>query len=262
MEREVDKTAQYQKFIYYNIMALDLNGNKLFSTSIGPKGEVIKQIPTDGLVVNLDGGNKNSYGGSGATWTDLTGNGNNSTLVNGPSYSSDNGGTLLFDGVNDYTTFSSSQLSPGAGGFTWNWWVKLNNLSNFSILFSGTGSNTGYGVVYLNPTSGGLGYYATGNRILDNNTSFGTNWWYITFTGNGGANGSRNLKLYRNAVQAGSTYTADYSFSSSTPNIGANHDSYAELMRGYISNATYYNRALSTTEILQNYNVQKGRFGL
>jgi hypothetical protein len=243
-------------------MPLDLNGNKLFSTSIGPKGEVIRQISTDGLVLHLDVGNKNSYGGSGTTWTDLSGNGNNSTLVNGPSYSSDNGGAFLFDGTNDYTTFSTSQLSPGAGAFTWNWWVKLNNLSNFSILFSGTGSNTGYGVVYLNPTSGGLGYYATGNRILDNNTSFGTNWWYITFTGNGGANGSRNLKLYRNAVQAGSTYTADYSFSSSTPNIGANHDSYAELMRGYIATATYYNRVLSESEISQNYNIQKGRFGL
>jgi hypothetical protein len=221
-----------------------------------------KNIITRGLVLHLDASALESYPGSGTSWFDISGNVNNSTLVNGPTYSSDNGGALLFDGTNDYTTFSTSQLSPGAGAFTWNWWVKLNNLSNFSILFSGTGSNTGYGVVYLNPTSGGLGYYALGNRISDNNASFGTNWWYVTFVGNGGSNGSRNLKLYRNAVQAGSTYTADYSFSSTTPNIGANHDSYAELMRGYVSNATYYNRALSEAEITQNYNVQKSRFGL
>lgn len=243
-------------------MPLDLNGNKLYNNSIGPVGEVVKSIVTDGLVINLDAGNKNSYGGSGATWTDLSGNGNNSTLVNGPTYDSGNGGSLLFDGTNDYATFSSGQISPGTGGFTWNFWVKLNNLANFSILFSGFGSNTGYGVVYLNPTSRGLGYYATGYRIQDDNTSFGTNWWYITFIGNGGANGSRTLKLYRNAAQAGSTYTFDYNFINSAPNIGANHDSYAELMRGYISNATYYNRALSESEILQNYSIQKGRFGL
>jgi hypothetical protein len=221
-----------------------------------------KNITRTGLVLQLDASTPESYPGSGTSWFDIAKNTNHSTLMNGPAYDNGNGGSLLFDGTNDYTTFSSGQLSPGTGAFTWNWWVKLNNLSNFSILFSGTGSNTGYGVVYLNPTSLGLGYYATGYRIQDNNTSFGTNWWYITFTGNGGANGSRNLKLYRNAVQAGSTYTADYSFSSSTPNIGANHDSYAELMRGYIATATYYNRALSESEISQNYNIQKARFGL
>jgi hypothetical protein len=241
-------------------MPLNIDGNVVTNT-------VAKSIQTTnivrrGLVVHLDAASNSSYPGTGTGWYDLTGNLNNCTLVNGPSYSSDNGGTLLFDGSNDYATFSTNQLSPGTGAFTWNWWVKLTNLSNFSILFSGTGSNTGYGVVYLNPTSGGLGYYATANRILDNNTSFGSNWWYITFIGNGNVNGSRTLRLYRNAVQAGSTYTADYNFSSSTPNIGANHDSYAELMRGYVSNATYYNRALSESEILQNYNIQKSRFGL
>jgi hypothetical protein len=241
-------------------MGFDIGGY-VFNSSMA-SNQVANQIITKDLVLYLDAGNINSYIGSGSTWTDLSGNGNNSTLVNGPSYSSDNGGVLLFDGVNDYATFSSSKISPGTGGFTWNWWVKLTTLLSSSILFSGTGSNTGYGVVYLDPTSGGLGYYALGNRISDNNRSFSTSWWYITFTGNGGSNGSRNLKLYRNGVQAGSTYTADYSFSSTTPNIGANHDSYAELMRGYISNATYYNRALSTTEILQNYNIQKSRFGL
>jgi hypothetical protein len=203
-------------------MPFDIGGY-VFNSSMA-SNQIVNQIITKDLVLYLDAGNTNSYSGSGATWTDLSGNGNNSTLVNGPSYSSDNGGVLLFDGVNDYATFSTSQLSPGTGAFTWNWWVKLTTLLNSSIVFSGTGSNTGYGCVYLDPTSGGLGYYAAGNRISDNNRSFSTSWWYITFTGNGGANGSRNLKLYRNAAQAGSTYTADYSFSSSTPNIGANHD--------------------------------------
>ena len=66
-------------------MGLDLNGNKLYSTSIGPKGEVIKQISTDGLVLHLDAQNKNSYGGSGNIWTDLIGN-YNSTMYNSPTY--------------------------------------------------------------------------------------------------------------------------------------------------------------------------------
>jgi hypothetical protein len=221
----------------------------------------IKSV-TDNLVLSLDAANIKSYIGSGTTWNDLSGNNNNGTLINGPTFNSANGGSIVFDGSNDYATLSSSQIANGTGAFTWNFWIKLNDISNFSIIFSGAGSNTNYGVVYANPSSSGLGYYALGNLISDNNTAFGSNWWFVTFTGNGGANGSRNLKLYRNGVQAGSTYTTDYNFTASTPNIGANHSSYSELMRGNISNITYYNRALTASEVLQNYNSNKSRFGL
>ena len=220
------------------------------------------RINTNGLVLCLDAANRKSYPTTGTTWTDLSGNGNNGTLVNGVGYVGTNGGALSFDGVDDYVTLSSSQLAPGTGAFTWNFWIKLNAVSNLSIIFSGTGSNSSYGVIFANSAGYGLGYYAGGYAITDNNTSFGSNWWYASFIGNGGANGSRNLKLYRNAVQAGSTYTFDYNFTSSTPNIGANHSSYAEVMRGPISNVTYYNRALSAAEIKQNYDVLKGRYGL
>jgi hypothetical protein len=193
--------------------------------------------------------------------TDLIGT-INGTFVNSPTYSSANGGSIVFDGTNDYVTLSSSQLAPATGAFTWNFWIKLNDLSNASIIFSGTGSNTNYGVVFANPSSNGLGYYALGYAIIDNNTAFGSSWWYVTFTGNGGANGSRNLKLYRNGVQAGSTYTVDYNFASSTPIIGANHSSFAELMRGNISNVSYYNRELTAAEISQNFNALRSRFSI
>jgi hypothetical protein len=196
------------------------------------------------------------------TWSDLTTNNISGSLINGTTFDSRNGGSLLFDGSNDYVTLSNSRLAPGTGAFTWNFWAKLNNLSNFSILFSGAGSNSSYGVIAMNPGSFGLSYYAGAYRITDNNTNFGTNWWYISFVGNGAANGSRNLKLYRNAVQAGSTYTNDYNFTATTPIIGANHSSFSELMRGYVSNVTYYNRELSTQEIQQNFNAMRWRFGI
>jgi hypothetical protein len=221
-------------------------------------------INESGLVLCLDAANRKSYPGSGTTWTDLSGRGNNGTLVNGVGYVGTNGGALSFDGVNDYVTLSSSQIAPGTGAFTWNFWVKLNNLINFSILFSGKGSNTDYGAIFMDPRSGqaGLGYYALGTRISDNNTSFGSNWWCITFVGSGGADGSRNLKLYRNTIQAGSIFTANYNFTSTTPIIGANHSSFAELMRGNISNVSYYNRALSASEISQNFLAMRARFGI
>jgi hypothetical protein len=233
---------------------------KTVETYTGTRWEYMPDIVRTGLVLNLDAGEPSSYSGSGTTWTDLSGGGNNGTLVNGVGYTSSNGGALVFDGSNDYVTLSSSQIARGTGAFTWNFWAKLNDLTNFSILFSGAGSNTDYGVVYMNPSSSGLGYYALGNRISDNNTSFGSSWWFISFVGNGGANGSRNLKLYRNGSQAGSTYTFDYNFTATTPNIGANHSLYSELMRGNISNVTYYNRELSASEVQQNYNALRGRF--
>jgi formylglycine-generating enzyme required for sulfatase activity len=240
------------------------NADNTRSADAGGRGvrTISSGIVTDGLLLWLDAGISPSYPGSGTTWTDISGNRNNGTLTNGPTYNNSNGGSIGFDGVDDYVTLNSPQIAPGTGAFTWNFWVKINNLSNFSILFSGTGSNTGYGVIALNPVSTGLVYYANGIAIIDNNTSFGNNWWFISFVGNGGPSGSRTLKLFRNSSQAGSTYTADYNFTSNTPNIGANHSSYAELMRGFISNVTYYNRALSSAEILQNFNAQKALFGL
>ena len=66
------------------------------------------EVVEDGLVLALDAGNTKSYPGSGTTWTDLSGNGNNGTLTNGPTYSSSNGGSIVFDGVNDFVDISNS----------------------------------------------------------------------------------------------------------------------------------------------------------
>jgi hypothetical protein len=220
------------------------------------------RVVVEGLVLALDAANTKSYPGSGTTWTDLSGNGNNGTLTNGPTYSSANGGSIVFDGVNDYVTLSSSQIAPGTGAFTWNFWIKLNDLTTYSIIFSGTGSNSDYGVILANyPVGYGLAYYANGLQIIDSPRSFAS-WCYVTFVGNGGADGSRNVKLYGNTIQVGSTYNINYNFTSTTPIIGANHSSFAELMRGNVSNVSYYNRALSAAEVSQNYNALKSRFGL
>ena len=106
-----------------------------------------------------------------------------------------------------------------------------------------------------------MAYYANGLQIIDSPRSFAS-WRYVTFVGNGGADGSRNVKLYGNTIQVGSTYNINYNFTSTTPIIGANHSSFAELMRGNVSNVSYYNRALTAAEVSQNYNALKSRFGL
>jgi len=81
------------------------------------------RIITDGLVLCLDAGNPKSYPGSGTTWTDLSGNGNNGTLTNGPTYNSGNLGSLVFDGVNDYVNLGDLDLPAP---FTLSIWFKGN----------------------------------------------------------------------------------------------------------------------------------------
>jgi len=69
-------------------------------------------IVMNGLVLCLDAGNTKSYPGSGTTWIDLSGNSNTGTLTNGPTYSSENGGSLVFDGIDDYVTTSLGTHTP------------------------------------------------------------------------------------------------------------------------------------------------------
>jgi uncharacterized delta-60 repeat protein len=78
------------------------------------------QISLNGLVLCLDAANSKSYPGSGTTWTDLSGNGNNGTLTNGPTFDSDNLGSLVFDGVDDYSELTSNYTL--SAGWTLSFW--------------------------------------------------------------------------------------------------------------------------------------------
>ena len=85
------------------------------------------RIVTDGLALCLDAGNTKSYSGSGTTWNDLSGNGNTGTLTNGPTYSSDNGGSIFFDGTNDYVSLVDNLGDPQQ--FTIEFWAYPTQLN-------------------------------------------------------------------------------------------------------------------------------------
>src|SRR6056300_382098 len=68
-------------------------------------------IVTDGLVLNLDAARKDSYNRTGTTWNDISGNGNNGTLTNGPTFDSEDYGSIVFDGVDDYVTVSATPIN-------------------------------------------------------------------------------------------------------------------------------------------------------
>jgi len=91
-------------------------------------------VVTNGLVLALDAGISRSYSGIGTTWTDLSGNGKNATLINGPTYSSANGGSIVFDGSNDYAEISNASTLGGfTGDFSIEFWFKGGNQGSFDV---------------------------------------------------------------------------------------------------------------------------------
>jgi hypothetical protein len=223
-------------------------------------------IVTNGLVLNLDAANIKSYPGSGTTWTDLSGNGNNGTLtpgVSGLTFSRDGGGSLVFDGTNDYVSIPSFNF--GSNAFTISYWLyKLDR--TYKYIQDLGGNNTG--AISLGPGTGGqltanasINVYG-GSKILSIGTELGSSWYpinqffEITIT----RNGSVSL-LYLNGSLI-YTDTALGNFGGiSTSKIG-DYGGGGLNFNGRISNTKFYNRVLSSTEVQQNYNALKSRFNL
>jgi hypothetical protein len=216
----------------------------------------------DGLILCLDASDKNSYPGSGTTWTDVAGT-NNGTLTNGPTFNSANGGSIVFDGTNDYVGCGTS--TPPSGNisiFTWIYPTYFN--STWNILITKWFNPTGTDFHYALKSNGGNGtnirqnLYTTSNSDIYGNYVFSLNNWYnVGFTlVNGGT-----LTFYVNGNTDGTSNTVSRTTQSSTLQIGDDRGTYYSLS-GSLSSVKIYNRALSQSEVLQNYNAQKSRFGL
>jgi hypothetical protein len=213
------------------------------------------EIVEDGLVLCLDAANPKSYPGTGTTWFDLSGSGNNGTLVNGPVYSSANGGVIEFDGADDYVSLPNSLgYTTSVSAFAW---IKTDGSPSggFHIVFGGQQLEISI------PTSGELRTGVTTNARYVNNLGSGLvdgNWHQIGFTFSG-----TTKTAYIDSVSVGTQTTAGTltsSFSSRT--MGRFGSSTAYEMNGFISDAKIYNRALTANEIQQNFNATKPRYGV
>lgn len=223
-------------------------------------------IVRSGLVLNLDAGNYASYPTAGTTWYDISGNVLDATLLNGPTYSTSNGGTLVFDGTNDNAEIPYNTLMDPTVGLTLEAWVNPTDIaytrymelfrkevSNGRILFSfqefgtilsfGTDTtNNGYSEMDINISS----------------TNYNNQWVHIVATYSSGYKA-----IYRNASVIGST-------TSITGNLVQGNASYfigsignaSEFFYGKYAIFRLYNRALTSTEITQNFNADKARYGL
>ncbi|MBC7869080.1 prepilin-type N-terminal cleavage/methylation domain-containing protein [Candidatus Saccharibacteria bacterium] len=207
-----------------------------------------------GLILDLDAGNPASYPGTGTTWTDLSGSGNNGTLMNGVAYSAANGGALSFDGTDDYV-----QL-PGTGStssFTIGVWFKslgdsLVNAKGYNTLIGSGGANR---LLYSLVGTSMLAQMGRGNH----NASIllpGSTWGYVIYSYDGSTasstwfiNGAQNTSL-------------SGSITLNQPVKIGSYDTFNYMMNGLISSVRVYNRELSAAEANQNFNTLRGRYGI
>jgi len=215
------------------------------------------KIVTDGLVLALDAGNTKSYTSGSTTWYDKSGNTNNGTLTNGPTFSSANGGSIVFDGTNDFVLASSVQNLPNLNAnFTINVFTKPTVASYGNIIVLADSGYSNECQLILNINTILVSKY--GGTSLITGGSISLNIWYnITYVQN-----SNVGFLYLNGSLLQSNSITPQTPSISNVILGSYNTSGPQPYGGYISTTQIYNRALSASEIQQNFNALRGRYGI
>ena len=184
----------------------------------GPK------IVTNGLVLYLDAANKKSYPGTGTTWTDLSGLGNNGTLTNGPTFNSANGGSIVFDGVDDYVSVANnSSLNASTQTVSVWYYAQTISLSRSATILGKhdtAGSYNGYNFFSTN-------YFdikgSTGSAVMLGAGTYKAQTWFnlvLTFTIGGSMTG------YLIGLQFGPTSIPSFTMSTNVLTIGRSLDTF------------------------------------
>jgi len=233
------------------------------------------RLVTDNLVLCLDAADRNSYPGSGTTWTDLSGRGNTGTLVNGVGYSGDNLGSLVFDGVNDYVSVPSTNglYLAGTSSVTVSCWARSNNLTNKLqnlVMWEDLANSDNVEPIRLvinsnndNPQFGVVNNSGTGTTAEGIITTLQSTYYNLVGTYNGST-----VSIYVNgSLSNQGSLTGNFRIPTSGTSakwiIGRGEVNRNDrLLNGNISQVSIYNRALTSAEISQNYRATKSRFGL
>jgi hypothetical protein len=236
-----------------------------------------ENIVKSGLQLYADAGRFDSYIGNGTTWSDLSSNGNNGTLVNGTGYNSSGVGSMVFDGTNDYVSFGNAASLQITNALTVDVWLKANTSGDFiTAVAKSNGATGGWTVQLRNLVNEWRFWVNFGVNTLGNGSNNG--WYYANFPKTWNDNkwhhfvgiwdgSSKTVKLYIDGIQgtfnAGGNPSGE---SSSIGNYNGNLVAGSETggnnpLNGNISSLKVYNIAFSPEQVLQNYNTQKLRFG-
>ena len=236
------------------------------------------EINEDGLVLALDAANTKSYPSSGgSTWYDLSGNGNNGTITDA-TFNSD--GYFAFDGSGDYVESGAASdwtfLHNGASDFTIELWIYLPASTVSYSICSTSGGSTNIAMNFKQVSSGSIHYldcemYGSGGRGstadfgISTNALTEDNWNHATFTFD---SSSKTVTYYINGVSSGSSSQSSFSYSSSNPYttllIGKSvYSTITGYYNGRISTVKIYKeKALTASEVKQNFNALRGRYGI
>jgi hypothetical protein len=227
------------------------------------------------LIFNLDAAKKDSYPGNGTIWRDLNGSGNFATLTNGPVFSTEGGGCIVLDGIDD---FIPTNVTTNYSRFTVAAWVKpsVGLVADGQYIINKNSywaSTTDSWPTALSLNQNGL----SGSFFVNNGTCYNlscagsttgstqvNNWNYVV-----GTYDMVNVRMYVNGV-----LTQSAPFTSTPPSTGfawtigrgaqmfSGGATSQPFFKGSIGSVMLYNRGLSATEVLQNYNALKGRYNL
>lgn len=230
------------------------------------------KIVTDGLLMCLDAANIKSYPGSGTTWFDLSKNGLNGTLTNGPTFNTTEGGAFTFDGVNDYVDLALNSQTHSVFGdapFSFLIWFKLSQFGssgnacndNRALIIGRNNVSNDYNVLgtYTTSTSASMIGFSGSTGALTLNK-------YCCFAGVRNKS-AETFQAYRDGLITGTQNTTG--IVRTNPNqsitIGGGHSigcGASTYMYGDVALVLAYNRPLTSDEVLQNFSAHRGRFGI
>ena len=216
------------------------------------------RIVSDKLMLHLDAANTKSYIGSGTSWVDISGKGNNGTLTNGPTFSSDNLGSIVFDGSNDHVILNSSFQVSTSVTYSFEAWIykTATGTNNAGMLISGGYGGDKDGIIIASEEFSG-----TTIRIASQNGDVNAVYYNgisQPLSGSNGTNVTFNLNEWIHVAVTGITVD---STDGAAHHIGQNNNNTNEFT-GRIANLKVYDRELTATEVKQNYDALRGRFGL
>lgn len=228
-------------------------------------GRISNKIITDGLVLYLDAANNESYISGSTIWNDLTFNNNTGTLTNRPTYNSSNGGSIVFNGINNYVDLGNSiDFSNYINGFSIGFWIKVINTSQINrYLFSKrfAPADNQFSIIYGYVNNTFELYSGNANQNIRTNSQISVNdnnWHFIQYTVGPTTTGYLdNIEKFNN-IYPNLSFPAALNYNTTLSSLNG---------VGYFGNLSIassmiYNRLLTQPEILQNYNALKGRFGL
>jgi hypothetical protein len=226
-------------------------------------GNIVK----DGLVLDLDAAKLQSYPRTGTLWNDISGFQNNGTLTNGPTFNSANGGSIVFDGIDDWVNVTNSLLFANTTNLTVSIWFNVSSVltSTTSLIHKGRQEppRNYWWLAYYGNLSPPRFLWETGDGAGNLNqlpyvfTPSISTWYNVVGTF------EPNLsKIYLNGLEVASATTTVASVAAND-GIGTYIGTYRSLayfFPGKLNGALIYRKTLSATEVLQNYNATKGRY--